>query len=273
MKHAKAIPVLMYHHVSPEKGLVTISPATFESNMRWLAENGWSTITCAEFSGFLAGAALPDKSVLVTFDDGYLDNWVYAHPVLQRYGQCATLFTITGWIGEGAVRAYAGCGQPLPATPNHNACKKAVDSGRAGEVMMRWSEIEAAQTAGTFEFHSHTHNHARWDKLCATREEKRDKLAADLALSRETLQTRMGMVSDHLCWPQGYFDDDYLAVASAAGFRYLYTVDKGLNTPATSPKHIGRIVTKDRSDSWFGRRLGLYRSPLLGRAYLALRGK
>ncbi|GHD71124.1 polysaccharide deacetylase family protein [Vogesella fluminis] len=273
MKQAKAIPVLMYHHVSPCPGLVTVSPQTFEHNMRWLAENGWTTLRCDDLAGFLAGRPLPDKSVLVTFDDGYLDNWVYAHPVLQRYGQQATLFTITGWIGDGAVRPHDGCGQPLPATPDHNGCKRAVDEGRADEVMMRWSEIEAARAAGTFEFHSHTHSHARWDKLCASREDKRAQLAADLAQSRATLQARLGTVSNHLCWPQGYFDDDYLAVADAAGFRHLYTVDKMLNTRTTSPRHIGRIVTKDRSDGWFGRRLGLYRSPLLGRAYLALRGK
>ncbi|WP_024304239.1 polysaccharide deacetylase family protein [Pseudogulbenkiania sp. MAI-1] len=273
MKPARAVPVLMYHHVSPNKGLVTVSPATFEAQMRWLAEHGWTTLSADDFAGFLAGRPVPDKSVLVTFDDGYLDNWVYAHPVLERFGQRATLFTITGWIGDGAVRPHAASGQPLPDTPDHKACKRAVDEGRADAVMMRWSEIEAARAAGTFEFHSHTHSHARWDKLCASAAEKRDRLAEDLAASRRTLTARLGGTSDHLCWPQGYFDDDYLDVARAAGFRHLYTVDKHINTTATDPWRIGRIVTKEADDGWFARRMAIYRRPLLGGLYVRLRGK
>ncbi|MEQ6289668.1 polysaccharide deacetylase family protein [Vogesella sp. GCM10023246] len=273
MARAEAVPVLMYHHVSPNPGLVTVSPETFDAHMNWLARNGWHALRADEFASFLVGKPVPKKSVLITFDDGYLDNWVYAHPVLQRYGLTSLLFTISGWIGDGGVRAVAGQGQPLPATPDHNGCKQAVADGRTDQVMMRWSEIEAARAAGTFEFHSHTHSHARWDKLCASREEKRDRLAADLAASRNTLQQRLGAVSDHLCWPQGYFDDDYREVARAAGFRHFYTVDKHINTTDTDRELIGRIVTKDRRDSWLAQRMWIYRRPRLGALYLALRGK
>ena len=91
MKAARALPVLMYHHVSPSPGLVTVAPATFAAHMHWLAEHGWTTVGCREAAAFLAGQPLPAKSVLVTFDDGYLDNWVYAHPVLARHGQRAVL--------------------------------------------------------------------------------------------------------------------------------------------------------------------------------------
>jgi peptidoglycan/xylan/chitin deacetylase (PgdA/CDA1 family) len=273
MKAAKAVPVLMYHHVSPNKGLVTVSPAVFDANMRWLAEHGWTTLTTQQFTGFLAGQAVPDKSVLVTFDDGYLDNWVYAHPVLARYQQTATLFTISGWVGDGAPRPHAGLGGALPDCPDHNGCKRAINEGRHDQVMLRWSEIEAMQAAGTFEFHSHTHTHTRWDKQCASTAEKRARLAEDLAASRQTFSERLGSVSDQLCWPQGYYDNDYLEVARAAGFKHLYTVDKHINTAATSPEQIGRIVTKEAQNSWFASRLALYRRPLLGGLYVRLRGK
>ena len=267
MKAARAVPVLMYHHVSPNPALVTVSPQAFDAQMRWLAEQGWTTLTAAQFAGFLAGERVPERSVLVTFDDGYLDNWVYAHPVLQRYAQRATLFTITGWLGDGEVRPAAGSGQSLPDTPNHKACKRLVEQGQADGVMMRWSEVEAARDAGSFEFHSHTHSHARWDKLCSSREEKRERLAADLAESRTTLRQRLGEVSDHLCWPQGYFDADYLDVAQEAGFRHLYTTVKDVNTPATPATHIHRIVTKERDGAWLGSRVRWFSRPLLGHWY------
>lgn len=269
---AAALPVLMYHHVTPNDGLVTVSPATFRWQMQWLADHGYRSIGCRDLEHFLAGGVLPDKSVLITFDDGYLDNYVYAHPVLEEFGLRAVIFLVTGWIGEeGQPRRYASLGGAVPACPNHRECKALLAAGRADDVMLRWSEVEAMQAAGTFEFHSHTDTHTRWDKTIADRAERRAALAADLAASRATLAARCGD-SAHLCWPQGYYDDDYRAVAKEAGFRYLYTVRKGINTPATAADEIGRIVVKDRVGAWFGSRMFLYRRPLLGGVYVRLRG-
>ncbi|GAA5784517.1 polysaccharide deacetylase family protein [Chitiniphilus shinanonensis] len=275
MKAARAVPVLMYHHVSPAPGLVTVSPATFAEHMGWLARAGYTTLSTRQFAGFLAGEAVPDKSVLVTFDDGYLDNWVYAHPVLARHGQRAVLFTVSGWVGDGPARPHAGNdagdSSPLPATPDHRACKAAIAEGRADEVIVRASEVAAMRAAGTFEFHSHTHSHTRWDKQCADPAEKRARLAEDLAASRADFATRLGGASDQLCWPQGYFDDDYLAVAREAGFRHLYTTVPGANLPGQDREHIHRLVVKDKPASWLASRLWLYRHSTLARLYTALK--
>lgn len=269
MKSARSVPVLMYHHVSPSPGLVTITPEHFADQMRGLAAAGYRTLSADEFSAYLAGAPVPDKSVLLTFDDGYLDNWVYAHPVLQELGQKAVMFVVTDWIEDGPARPHAGtaAGGALPATPEHNACKAAIADGRAGEVIVRWSEIEAMRAAGTFEFHSHTHTHTRWDKTSPDAAAKRAGLADDLARARATLADRLGAVSDHLCWPQGYFDDDYVAVAGAAGFRHLYTVRPGPNRSGDDPGHIHRVVVKDKPAAWLNSRLWLYRKPRLAAWY------
>ena len=85
MKTAYCVPVLMYHHVSPETGPITTTPKNFESQMKGLVDEGYTTLTCDQFADFLAGKPTPPKSVLLTFDDGYLDNWVYAHPILKKY--------------------------------------------------------------------------------------------------------------------------------------------------------------------------------------------
>ena len=269
---ARALPVLMYHHVTPNDGLVTVAPATFRRQMAWLARHGYRSVGCRDLEGFLAGAPLPAKSVLITFDDGYLDNYVHAHPVLAEFGLHAALFLVTGWIGDdGKPRRHAGVGGALPACPDHRTAKAAIDAGRADEVMLRWSEIEVMQAAGTFEFHSHTHAHTRWDKTVADATEREARLATDLAASRATLAAHCGD-SAHLCWPQGHYDDGYKRVARNAGFRYLYTVRKGINTPGTAPDEIGRVVVKDRAGAWFASRLFVYRQPALGGLYLRLRG-
>ena len=263
----RAIPVLMYHHVCPQPGLVTLSPDAFAQQMAAIAAAGYTSLTAAQFASFLAGGSVPRKSVLITFDDGYLDNYVYAHPVLQRYGLNAVLFLVTGWIGEGPPRPHAGLGDELPLCPDHRGCKEAIRSGAADSVMLRWSEVLLMRAAGTFEFHSHTHSHTRWDQLCTDPMAKRQQLNDDLALSRLTMRERLGAASEHLCWPQGYHDSDYREIAQTLGFRYLYTTNSGVNTQATPPEHIFRLVTKERPPSWILNRLRLYSHPWLGQMY------
>jgi peptidoglycan/xylan/chitin deacetylase (PgdA/CDA1 family) len=260
-----ALPVLMYHHVSPNPGLVTLSPENFRAQMAWLAQNGYRSVGCDDLAGFLAGAALPPRSVLITFDDGYLDNYVHAFPVLRDLGLKATIFLITGRIGDGAARTDA-------PTPNHAECQARIQAGRADEVMLRWSEVEPMRAAG-IEFHSHTHMHRRWDREIADPAARATARADDLVQSRATLHSRLGAASRHLCWPQGYHDADYRRVAKQAGFDHLYTVEKGSCSCSTAADRIPRIVVKDRRDSWFARRLWLYRHPLLTAAYLRLRGE
>ena len=62
--------MLMYHHISPSPGLVTVSPDHFAAQMHWLKRHGYTTLTLDALAGFLAGGPVPDKSVVITFDDG-----------------------------------------------------------------------------------------------------------------------------------------------------------------------------------------------------------
>ncbi len=271
MSNAPNVPVLMYHHVTPAGGMIAATPEVFEEQIARLARAGYASLTAAQFSAYQAGASVPEKSVLITFDDGYLNNWVYAHPVLKRHGMHAVLFIITGWIGDGPVRAHADQGSAVPATPDHNQCKQLIAEGRTDDVMLRWSEIEAMQEAGTFEFHSHTHTHTRWDKTCGPDvAAKREHIAQELSDSKAALISHLGSVSDHLCWPQGYFDADYIHAAHAAGFRHLYTTDPfGQNVPGSDPDHIFRFAVRNQGGGWLNRRIWLSRDPFWGPRYHA----
>ena len=104
--------------------------------MAYLASAGYRTLGARQLAGFLAGEPVPAKSVVLTFDDGYLDNWVHAHPVLQRHGFTAICFLVSGWPGEGAPRANAsdvaaGLMRELPRLLNHREGEIAIENGRA----------------------------------------------------------------------------------------------------------------------------------------------
>lgn len=267
MRFASSLPVLMYHHVSPSVGSLTTSPRRFASQLSWLARRGYTTVGAHEVAEFLAGRPIPAKSIVLTFDDGYLDNWVYAHPALARYNMKALMFVVSGWLGAGSARPVDGMSN-LPATYTHAECKQLVQAGDTDAVMARWSEVEAMQAAGTFEIHSHTHTHTRWDLTVHDVGARRAALADDLGSACSELTRRLGAVSDHLCWPQGYFDDDYLAVAREAGFKYFYTTNaRGHNLPDTDPAHIYRVAVKNRGGMLFGQRVWLATDVFWGGLY------
>lgn len=265
----------MYHHVSPSPGLVTVAPRNFELQMQALAQKAYTTLSADQFAGFLRGRNdAPERSVLITFDDGYLDNYVHAFPVLRRLGLHALIFAVTGRIGEGAARTHAGegAGAALPDCPSHASCSAAIAAGRADEVTLRWSEIEHMQASGCVEIHSHTHAHLRWDAMCPDRAQRLAALEEDLRRSRETLQRRLGGERAHLCWPWGYYEPEYQAIAGTIGFTNQYTVAKGLNRAGDNPAGIRRLPAKDRPGGWLASRLWIYRQPRLGGLYLKLRG-
>ena len=268
MKQAYCVPVLMYHHVSPSAGMLTTSPRNFERQIAGLARAGYHALTTDEFAGFLAGEPVPEKSLLITFDDGYLDNYVYAHPILQRHGMRGTIFLITGLIGDGPPRAFDGQGAALPATPDHVQVKSLIAAGFPDRVMLRWSEVQLMREAGTFEFHSHTHTHTRWDLQDIPREQCLMHITQEFALSRAALTRHLGAVSAHFCWPQGYFDADYVRLAGQAGFKYLYTtIAHGQNLAKGDPACIYRFAVRNRGFSWLRQRAWLASHPVIGPLY------
>ena len=268
-----AVPVLMYHHVCPNPGLVTVSPETFEEHVAYLARRGYAALAADAFLEFLQGKRpLTGRNVLITFDDGYLDNYVYAYPILKRYGLKATIFAVTGNIGAGAARTYLGAGKSLPVTPDHRACKAAVMDGRADEVMLRWSEIEAMEASGAVEIHSHTHSHVRWNQLFPDKAQRLAAVEDDLTISRGELKRHLGKDSCHLCWPWGYFEPEYQGIAANLGFKAQYATTRGVNIAGGDTQRIARLVAKDRPPGWLATRMLIFQNAALGRFYCRLRG-
>ena len=272
MNCLKSLPVLMYHHVSPNAGLVTVSPECFVAQMSALKNAGYQTLTTCDLARFFKGEALPSKSVLITFDDGYLDNRVFAYPVLKALQMHAVIFIVTNWITNGSPRPFAQFEnfetftvENCPKTPEHNACKAEIAQKRANTVILNLNELLEMQDV--FEYHPHTHTHQRFDQLFTNNpEKKRAELLSDLQKSQAFFSTHFGQESAHLCWPQGYFDD-YIAMAKEAGFQFLYTTKPGANRSNQDPRRIHRFVTKEKSGKWLMHRAWLYSVPWLADFY------
>lgn len=261
-KHSESIvPVLRYRHITPNGGEFNCHPKNFYEQMLYLVSRGFTTLSAKQFAHFMRGEPLPYKSVLVTFDGGYLDNYVFAFPTLIKLGVHASIFLSTSVIRDGEARANLNSSEILPYCPAHDECKIRINQGHPETVMMNWDEIRLMRSSGLIDFHSFAHTQTRWDQQ-VNEEGKNLAMKKELAQSREILQTELGEVSEHLCWPHGYFDEDYIALAQEAGFQLLYTSNiPGFNYAKGTLSRIYRVDAPNSGATTLAYRLLLARKP------------
>ena len=151
------VPVMSWHSVG-DHGLpgdmrhLTTSPEVLEGALRWLQKRGFETVTQQQLFDHLAhGAPIAQRAVLLAFDDGYLDNWVWVHPLLAKYGMRGVIFITRDFVEAGdatrptAEACWAG-ETPRPQLPGLGYCNPA--------------ELRALATAGTLELGSHLTTHS-----------------------------------------------------------------------------------------------------------------
>lgn len=152
----KGVPVVMYHGVGPDKpgwpwNYLIVPADVFEGQMRILRDRGWNTITLRALYDHMAeGAPLPEKPVVLTFDDGYLDNWVFAYPLLEKYGHHAVVYMTTDFID--------------PRELVRPTLDDALRGGISREDLpvtgfLSWGEMRKLEESGVIEIQSHAKTH------------------------------------------------------------------------------------------------------------------
>lgn len=192
------VPILLYHYVSsppPDANLVrreiSVSPQQFEEHLRYFKAHNYTTITLRDLVYHLTiGKPLPPKPLIITFDDGYEDNYQNAFPLLRKYGFVATFFVITDFI----------------------------DEGRPG--YMTWEQIEEMARSG-MEIGSHSRNHA------PLRGKPLDYLVWQILGSRQTLEAH-GIEPRFFSYPFGFYDDEVVKVLQSAHFWGAVTTKPGI---------------------------------------------
>lgn len=261
---------MAYHHVNPEGNFINVKPQIFETHMRYLNEHGFTALHTNEFFAIMNGQQMPHKnSVMITFDDGWLDNWIFAFPVLKRYGMKAVIFAITSLITEKGKRQRIDEGTPS-GLPSHKECQKMIEAGLSSEVMLSWEELREMEDSGLVDAQSHTHTHKRWDKLYNDDKMKLDALYQDLKLSKEMIEERLDKKCNTLCWPWGIYNKDYIDLARSLGYELLFTTEKGTNTPETGSWEIKRLVIGNIKPLTLRKKLFIHSRDWLSKAYLKI---
>ncbi|MEK6656832.1 MAG: polysaccharide deacetylase family protein [Nitrospirota bacterium] len=279
------IPVFMYHHVSPHKGdMVSVTPDIFEAQMQFLNEKGYKTLSADELVRFMTSdmeiPSVPfpssanigeqkiaqEKAVAITFDDGYLDNYIFAFPILKRYNIKAAVFVVIDWVEEASKGQGVRVKGQEVILPFHHEGKELIAKGQSHKVVMNWDMIKEMKESGLVEFYSHTMSHSKCSELSD------EKLIRELEGSKRVLEQRLSKPCQYLCWPKGLFNISSVNIAKKAGYTALFTTKRGVIKADSDRYCIERIVVKN-SVNWFKNRAKIYTNPLLAKGYLLMRGK
>ena len=200
-------PILEYHMVKddakPDEVRYAVPPAEFAAQLDYLAQEGYTTITPQDYARARKGKQeLPAKPVILSFDDGYEDNWRVVFPMLQERGMKAVFYVVTNDIGQ----------------PGY----------------MTWDNLFDLEHSG-MEIGSHTANHIPLTTLTPT--EQRD----ELRLSKLLLEWRGMKTIYSFSYPNGAYDDTVVAMLAEENYLTAVTGEAGLNNVETNPYLLHRV--------------------------------
>lgn len=208
------VPVLMYHEiadiaVTPSR--LAVAPDAFADQLAYLRDEGFNAITAGELSKILAGGPgeLPERPVVLTFDDGYGDFYSQGLPLLKQHGFTGTIFMTTGWIGKEDEK----------------------------KRMLNWRELAEVEQAG-IEIGAHTCKHPQLDQL------PENLIREELYVSKSLLEDNLGLPVPGLAYPFGYSNAKVRRVTQELGYAYAYAVDNALSTSAANAFAIPRLTVK-----------------------------
>lgn len=206
------LPVLMYHYIriSPDPETdrlgfnLSVTPENFRTQMEYLKKTGYTTVTPDEvYQALKTNAKLPSKSVLLTFDDGYADFYSTAYPVLKNLNLRATLFIVSGFVGN--------------------------PDGR----YVTWSQIKTMDQSGLITIGAHTVHHVNLTTSHTARDE--------VVISKQTIERQLGHAITVFAYPSGDYNDAVARLVETAGFNLAFTTQPGTTMIASQRFFLPRV--------------------------------
>lgn len=182
------IPILMYHYVGynpnpqtdRQRDILSITPEKLDAQLAWLAQTGHTPITLDTLYAIFAKKTSVPKPVVLTFDDGYVDFFINAFPILRKYGFHAVAFIPTGLMSQG--------------------------------YYLSWSQIRELQQSGLISFEAHTVHHYNLPSL------PYNQMLDELRTSKQVLEAQTGATVNFIAYPYGASNGLVWKAAQEAGF-------------------------------------------------------
>ncbi len=219
-----SLPIIMYHSILKDPALAgdyVISPAQLESDLQYLQKAGYQWILSQDLIDYVyRGGSLPEKPILLTFDDGYYNNYYYAFPLLQKYGAKAILSPI-------AVESER-YSKTEDENPNYAHCN--------------WEVLREMYQSGLVEIANHSYNLHQYGarqgaKIVAGEDNGAycKQLIADTQKAEELLEANVGCHVLAYTYPFGSFCSESEACLQEMGYRITYITEDRVNSITKDP--------------------------------------
>ena len=209
----------MYHYVQDssivEHDKRYIRPLTFDKQMKFLKDHKYNVIPLEEFANSLKEKKpMPRDTIVITFDDGHIDNYQYAYPILRKYNLPATMFIITGEIGK--------------------------------ENFLTLEQIKEMSDSGLITIGSHTVSHKHLPSL-----QDKERIRKEIILSKQVLEAIIKKRVNCFSYPIGGFNEEIRQMVIGAGYTIAVATSPGLNYPQDDPFAIKRVRISESSSNLF----------------------
>jgi len=200
--------IMMYHMISDQlanskKSGLRVSPYMFEKHLEYFSNNGWTFIKMSEIEEYDNS----EKVVAITFDDGYLDNYTQAYPLLKKYNACATLYLVVDRHDND---------WSIKKNPKHN---KGI---LAKEKKLSDDQIQEMILSGVFELGGHTISHPYLPDL--TFNEKFDEINN----CKDVLEQKFNTKVHSFAYPFGIYEDEDIKIVSNSDFNSAVSTNEGI---------------------------------------------
>ena len=229
------LPIIMYHEIKTYKaGKDVILPWEFESDLKYLAENDYVPITMDQLIDYVFyGTKLPEKPIILSFDDGYLNTYFYAVPLLKKYHMKIVMSIIV---------------------------KNADDFSQFPDDHLdyahtTWTQINDMLASGFVEVQNHSYNlHSIRNGRIGSAQKKNESFSdyerlfeEDIQKSQERIYEMTGDVANTFVYPYGQYSDNTDLVLKNNGFLATLSCIYGINLISTEPEDLYRLKRICRS--------------------------
>lgn len=187
----QSVPILMYHSiaVNPKNDLL-VEPNKFELELKHLHDAGYHTLFFKDLEDWKTGKPIESKPILITFDDGYKDNYTTAYPLLKKYNMKGVIFVVSNFVGD---------------NNNH----------------LSWENIQEMYKSGLIEFGGHTKSHLDLTTISAAKRHE------EIVGSKNIIEEHIGAPAIAFAYPAGRYNNAVVKETQAAGYKFAVTTKPG----------------------------------------------
>lgn len=224
MRKNYVVPIIMYHQVFPNSDpeyRLAVSLETFERQMRFLKTSHYNVIGLEDLANLIRDKKkIPPRTIAITLDDGYLNSYTYAFPILKKYNLPATVFIIAGEVGR---RDKSGLRDRLS-----------------------WEEIKEMQESGIISVGSHCLGPEPLTNI------KNDEdLRKEIFDSKKILEEKLGKTVNAFSYPEGKFNDSIKQLVINAGYKLAVATNPGKKFPPDDLFTLKRLRISENSANLF----------------------